>query len=276
MESLRSKIAAIAIALLFVLAPAFPALAQLKIEVITVEVRPSATMKYLGLAGSEPPKAAVILLAGGNNVLNLGPTGSIGTDLRLNFLIRSRELFARQGLYVAALDVASDRRGGMDGNIRLSQQYAQDIAKVIAEIKQRTGAPVWLVSTSSSTLSAAAAAARLAASSARPHGIVLTSTQSTLVAGFCGKTVYDAALSAIRGPVFVVSHRDDGCKCSPGSAAVGTRLLAALTGASPKEHKIFTGGSPPLSGPCDARAPHGFFGIESAVVEAIADWIKSH
>jgi pimeloyl-ACP methyl ester carboxylesterase len=273
---MRPRIAAAATALLFALPLALPALAQLKTEVVTVEVRPGVTMKYLGLAGSEPPKAAVILLAGGNNVLKLGPTGSIGTDLNLNFLIRSREEFARRGLYVAALDVASDRQRGMDGAIRLSQQYAQDIAKVIAEIKQRTGAPVWLVANSSSTLSTAGAAARLASSSSQPHGIVLTSVQSTFVANYCGKTVYDAELAAIRGPVFVVSHRDDGCVCSPGSAAVGARLITALKGASPKEHKIFTGGSPPLSGPCDARAPHGFFGIESAVVEAIADWIKSH
>jgi len=74
----------------------------------------------------------------------------------------------------------------------------------------------------------------------------------------------------------VVSHRDDDCDCTPGSAAAGSRLVAALTSASAKEHKIFTGGWAPISGPCAARAPHGFFGIEERVVESIAGWIKAH
>jgi hypothetical protein len=51
--------------------------------------------------------------------------------------------------------------------------------------------------------------------------------------------------------------------------------MAALGRASPKEHKVFTGGDRPLStGPCLARAPHGFFGIEGEVVAAIAEWIR--
>jgi hypothetical protein len=53
-------------------------------------------------------------------------------------------------------------------------------------------------------------------------------------------------------------------------------FLAALTNASPKEHKVFTGGLAPVSGPCQARAPHGFYGIEERVVKSIADWIKAH
>ena len=266
------------IASLFALALAAPVQAQLKSEVVNVEVRSGVTMRYLALAPGAPPKAAVILLAGGNNVLKLGPMGAIGTDLRLNFLIRSRELFVNEGLYAVALDVASDRPGGMDGSVRLSPQYARDVGKVIADVAKRSGAPVWLVSNSSSTLSAVGVGARLSSAdpAMRPRGIVLSSTQTTFVANFCGKTVYDAPLAAVRLPVLIVSHRDDGCKCSPGSAAVGNKLLAALSGATAKEHKIFTGGSAPISGPCDARAPHGFFGIEAAVVKAIADWIKGH
>jgi hypothetical protein len=37
---------------------------------------------------------------------------------------------------------------------------------------------------------------------------------------------------------------------------------------------MFTGGDAQRSkGPCLARAPHGFFGIEDEVVTAIAAWI---
>lgn len=266
------------IAGLLVVLLASPASAQLKTEVVTVPVRPGVTMKYLEIKGSEPPRATVILFAGGSGILDLRPSGAIGTDLSLNFLIRSREHFARVGLAVAALDAASDVRGnGLNGDIRLSAQHAQDVARVIAVLKQRIAAPVWVVGTSSGTISAASVAARLAQSEPRPDGVVLTSTQTTLVAGLCGRTVHFAPLDAIRVPVLAASHRDDRCPCSPGSAAVGTKLMAALTDAPVKEHKIFTGGNPPLSSrPCLARAQHGFFGIESEVVKAIADWIGKH
>ncbi len=268
------------IAPLFMLPLATSVMAQqgaVKTEVITVAVRPGATMRYLGVASEGPPKAAVILLAGGNGALRLDAGGGFGSDLGQNFLVRSRGLFAREGLYVATLDAASDHQAGMNGQIRLAQQHADDIAKVIADVKARAGGvPVWIVGTSAGTLSTANVGARLSRGAAPPRGIVLTSTMTQLGAAHCGKSVYDAALGSISVPVFVVSHRDDGCACSPGSEAAGKKLLAALDGARAKEHKIFTGGSAPVTGPCDAKAQHGYFGLEASVVKTIADWIKSH
>jgi hypothetical protein len=251
--------------------------AALKTEVITVAVRPGATMRYLGVASTMPPKAAVILLAGGNGALRLNAGGAIGSDLSQNFLVRSRGLFAREGLYVAALDAVSDHQGGMDGSVRLSQQYAADMAKVIADVKSRVGVPVWVVGHSAGTLSTANVGARLSRAGSPPRGIVLTSAMTRLdAAAHCGKSVYDAALGNIRVPVLVVSHQDDGCPCSPGNAVAVGKLVAALKGAPAKEQKIFTGGSAPKSGPCDSNAPHGYFGIEGNVVKTIADWIKGH
>lgn len=270
------RIAALAFAFLFAPTLASPAI----VEVVNVEVQAGATMRYLANSPGGQPKAAVILFAGGDGALRLSPSGSIGA-LGLNFLIRSRDLFARQGLYVAALDAASNQQGGMNGAIRLSRQHALDIGKVVVDVKNRSGgAAVWLIGTSAGTLSAASAGAQLSGAepAMRPHGIVLTSTLTAAPdpAGRCGKSVYDVSLGAIRVPVLLVSHQDDGCICSPGSSAVGDRLLAALSGAPAKELEIFTGGNAPISGPCDARAPHGFFGIEERVVEFIANWIKNH
>lgn len=276
-RDMTARISTLAIALLFALPLPIPAHAQLKTEVVTVNVRPGVTMRYFRVADAAPPKAAVILLAGGNGALKLSPSGTNGSGLSLNFLIRSRNEFARQGLVVAALDTASDYSGGMNGLIRLSRQHAQDIGKVTEELKKQTGVPVWLVGTSAGTLSAAGTSSQLAQSPSRPHGVILTSTMTVLdAAGHCGKSVYDAPLAQIKSPVLIVSHRDDGCACSPGGSAAGARLLAALSGASAKEHQIYVGGDPPLSGPCDARSPHGYFGIEGRVVKAIADWIASH
>jgi hypothetical protein len=246
---------------------------QSKTETVTVNVRPGVIMRYLAVSGSEP-KAALILLTGGNGVLKLDADGKIGA-LSGNFLIRTRNLFAREGLYVASLDAASDQQGGMNGAVRLSGQHAQDLAKVIADVKQRAGgAPVWVAGTSAGTLTAANVGARLRGNGA--HGVVFTSTMTQLVPNLCGKSVYDAELSAFTGPVLIVSHADDGCGCSPGGAGPNNKLLAALKGASAKEQKVFTGGAPPKSGPCDAYAQHGYFGIEADVVKTIAAWIKSH
>jgi hypothetical protein len=83
-------------------------------EVVTVEVRPDVTMKHLLIQGSDPPIATVILLAGGDGVLALQPSGTIASALEHNVLIRARERFARAGLAVAAVDAASDLPGGMD------------------------------------------------------------------------------------------------------------------------------------------------------------------
>jgi hypothetical protein len=162
----------------------------------------------------------------------------------------------------------------MNGKIRMSAEHAQDVGKVIAEIKKRTGVPVWVVGTSASTLSAVNIGAR---ANPAPDGIVLSSTMTTLdSSGYCGMSVYNGPLASIRKPVLVVSHKDDGCACSPGSPEVGAKLVAALSGASAKEFKMFTGGSPPRSPPCDAHSQHGYLGIEGDVVKAIADWVKTH
>ena len=269
-------ISSLAIAGFVILPLSFPAQADLKTEVVTVEVRPGVTMRYLAVTDSAPVKAALILLPGGNGALKITPTGEMSADLGLNFLIRSRNEFALQGLYVAALDAASDQQAGMNGFVRLSRQHAQDIEKILSDVKQRTNARLWLIGTSAGTLSVANAASRLAQSPSRPYGIILTSTQTAIDPGHCGKTVYDAPLVDIKGPVLIVSHRDDGCACSPGGTAAGAKLLNALSGASAKEHKIFTGGDPPLSSACNARSPHGYFGIEANVVKTIAEWIENN
>jgi hypothetical protein len=245
---------------------------------VTVNVRPGATMKYLEIAADEKPRAAVVLMAGGKGVLALRPSGEISTDLNLNFLMRVREQFAREGMVVAALDVASDQMGGLNGDIRLSAQHAQDIVKVIADFRKRHNVPVWLVGTSASTISAVSVAARFPNSkSGGPDGIVLTSSLTVLAKGLCGRSIYFAPLANIRGPVLSIGHEKDACPCSPGGAAVGRKMMAALKQSSRKEHKVWTGGDPPLSKePCWARTPHGFLGVENDVVRTIATWIMQH
>jgi pimeloyl-ACP methyl ester carboxylesterase len=204
--------------------------AGLKQELLTVQVRPGAIVTYLGLVGSAKPAGTVVLLAGGGCVLGLRPKASIQTDLRLNFLIRSRELFARQGFYVAALDAPSDREEGMNGAYRLSLQHAHDIGQVIAHLKGRLGVPVWVVGTSSNTLSAVNAAARLPARRVAPSTslegcggpISEGGPTSRLPLGFDGTAFRE---DAIHMPP---SQRRTGACTSRTSAPWGRLLVAGL------------------------------------------------
>lgn len=252
---------------------------------ITVAVRHGVTIKYLALKKpNTSPAVAVMLFAGGNGLLNLQSNGAIGSNLARNFLVRSRAGFVQRDLFVAVVDTPN--QVAIDGNVRLSAQYAQDIGQVISDVRGRIakGGKVWLVGTSAGTLSAAGVAAHLRRlqpvpnpgdGAGYPDGVVLSATATTLVKGYCGRTVFYAQLSAINVPALVVSHVDDACQCSP--AKMAPKVIAALTGAPDKDSITVSGGAPAISkDACRAMTPHGFLGIEGMVVDAIAKWIKAH
>jgi hypothetical protein len=127
--------------LMALLSASSPGAAELATKVVSVSVRPGVTMQYLDIAAKERPRAVVVLMAGGKGVLRLRPSGEIGTDLKLNFLMRARDQFAREGLLVAALDAAADQMAGLNGDIRLSGRHAQDIVKIIADLRKRHNVP---------------------------------------------------------------------------------------------------------------------------------------
>ena len=138
------------------------------------------------------------------------------------------------------------------------------LAAVIAFLKSKSPAPVWLVGTSRGTVSAANAGARLGPS--QIAGIVLTS--SVWVGG-----ISNVPLGEIAVPTLVVHNRDDGCQESPyAGAAPG---LAQLTRAPAKELISVQGGRS-QSKPCDAMSTHGYLGIEDQVVPPVIQWIKGH
>lgn len=224
------------------------------------------TESFLLVRPSAPPAAAVVLFAGGNGALNLraGRLAGLGG----NFLVRNRGRFAGHGLLVAVLDSPSDRPGGLDG-FRTSAAHAEDVGALIAALRAEGAPSVWLIGTSMGTVSAASVAARLAGGGG-PDGLVLTSSV-TRPARDRGETVGDVRLKDIRVPTLVVHHRDDACRSTPYADTPG--LLRDLAATPRHELLSFAGGDPPQSGPCDARAAHGYWGLDPEVVAAIAKWI---
>lgn len=241
--------------------------------VVDLETRPGVATRYLALAPAQP-KAAVLLFTGGQGVANIPDNPGAGWARNGNFLVRTRALFRDRGLFVAVIDVPSDHRDGYFA-FRGSAEHAEDAAAVITDIRRRApGVPVWLVGTSRGTISAANVAARLPKGKGA-DGLVLTSSLTRPGGRNAGpggsQTVFDFDLASVTMPALVVHHREDSCFATPfGDAETlrGKFAKAQRTGLL-----AFSGGSPRESAECDPQAPHGFFGIERDVVDAIADWI---
>jgi predicted alpha/beta-hydrolase family hydrolase len=232
----------------------------------TIPTRPGVTQSFLLIPPSDKLIASVILFAGGHGRLALSPQG-IGWG-EGNFLIRNRERFAQQGFLVAVIDAPSDRSQGL-WNFRTTREHAEDIQQVIAELKKIADAPVWLIGTSMGTVSVANAGARL--KQGGPDGLVLTSTV-TKETRQVTETVNAVRLKDIRVPTLVVHHKKDDCVLTPYELAVA--LMRSLTQAPKKELISFTDGDLSVLDPCEPMSYHGFMGLDTEVVTAIASWIK--
>jgi len=250
-----------AIAIVLSLLAFFASAARAGEELIQLPTRQGVTQPFWLLPAAGKPVASIILFMGGNGVLH-------DVHRNQNFLIRSREKFADAGFTIASVDTPSDHPQGLDG-FRASAEHAEDIAAVIAYLRQRAAVPVWLVGTSMGTISAANVAARLRSGGA--DGLVLTS--SIVVANRRTAPVSSAVdVAAVTVPTLVVHNKDDACMACPFSAVPA--LLQSFTHAPRKELIAVSGGSEPRSDPCEALSRHGYIGIEDAVVGDIARWIK--
>lgn len=231
-------------------------------EVVVIPARDGVTQPYLL---SAPPAgkalAIAILFPGGAGKTDLARESARSTLDRGNFLVRSRRLFAAQGIATAVVDAPSDRSAGMDDFFRLSSTHADDIAKVVSDLRARLpGLPVYLIGTSRGTVSAAAVGRQLGKA---VDGVVLTATLFEATRKQPGLSGFDFA--TIPAPLLFVHHTDDACAYTPHT---GARRLAG-------RYPLISvsGGLPPQSDPCEAMSAHGFLGRETESVAAMANWM---
>lgn len=242
---------------------------QITQTVIDIPTRPGVTQRFL-LVSPNHFKAAVILFAGGHGGLQIQNDGSLLWGAT-NFLVRTREMFASQGLLVAVVDAPSDRQTDPFLNrFRQTPEHVADIKAVIAWLRQQAQVPVWLVGTSRGTQSVAYIGTQAPLADGGPNGLVLTST--ILVDANSRPVPLIPGLGNIRVPVLVGHHRQDECSLCPYSEL--PNLMNKLTGTPRKELLTFDGGQN-FGDPCEAWAYHGFNGIESEVVTKIAQWITT-
>ena len=252
--------------LLMLLAQASYAAAEVQQQVVDIPTRPGVTQRMVILA-PPTPTAAVILLAGGHGGLQIYPNGSFQWG-EGNFLIRTRQLFAQQGLFVAVVDAPSDRQSPpFLGGFRQRPEHAADIKAVIAWVRTQAKVPVWLVGTSRGTQSAAYVATRLDGADG-PDGLVLS---SAILSDDKGRPVPAMPLESLRIPVLVVHHEQDGCShCAFSQIPVLMQKLEPLT---KKQLLTFKGGAN-RGDACEAQSYHGFNGLENEVVAQTAGWIS--
>jgi hypothetical protein len=253
-------------------------------EVVTVETHDRTTTRYALTFPTDPPpttaRVALVLLPGGGGHLNLDDRGC-ARALKGNSLVRSLSHFRDLGLVTALVDAPSDHTGedGLAG-FRASASHADDLGRIMRDVRGRAGAAVWLVGTSRGSISAANAASRLTGASA-PDGVVLS---SALMSGGKGgqrswltQTVFDVRLEEIRVPVLVVGHAADTCARSP--ANLMPNITARTNGAREQVVTVTGGpgraaGSQPSVEACEGRSPHGFIEQEAAVAAGIARFIR--
>lgn len=248
-------------------------------DVVTIETHAHTTTRYaLAQAnGNAAPndRIALVLLAGGGGHLDLDDQGC-PRALKGNSLVRLLPDFHAAGFLTALVDAPSDHPGedGLAG-FRIDAQHADDLGKVIADVRRRSNAPVWLSGTSRGSISAVNAAARLSGPGA-PDGLVLT---SALMSGgkksWITQTVFNLPLESIRMPVLIVGHLADQCIRSP---ADQMEAIARRT-RSVRQQVVTVSGGPGHAGPpsisaCEGRTPHGYLGQEAEVAAGIARFIR--
>jgi len=250
-------------------------------EVITIATHDHTTTRYT-LAHKEgapaPGAASLVLLVGGGGLLDLDDAGC-PRALGRNVLIRMRPFLHDAGVLTALVDAPSDVRGedGLAG-FRIAAQHADDLGKVIGDLRRRTNGPVWLIGHSRGTISAANAAARLSGPVA-PDGLILLSAMMSgdvfMKKPFVAQTVFDPPLEAIAVPVLIVGHEADNCVRSP------ARLMdsvAARTHGARQQVVAVTGGPikpgrAPSTADCGPGEPHDYVGQEGEIAVGIARFI---
>ena len=182
-------------------------------------------------------RAAVILIPGGDGVLNVQQDGSF-TNLGRNQLVRTRKAYLAHGIATLTVDRGVD--------VAAAVNYMRGIARSVV-----------VVGTSRGSLRVPAALA------ARPTGIVLT-------AGFLDNVRSSIGSPAALPPTLVVHHRQDGCRYTP-TAAV--EPFKAWGGA--RVQVVWMDGGVNVGDPCQAGGYHGFNGLDGKVVATVAQFAAS-
>jgi hypothetical protein len=183
------------------------------------------------------PRASVILMPGGSGAIAAGDHGDIH-GLQGNQLVRTRQAYAARGLAVLVVDAGTP--------LAAAVQY-------MAAIKR----PVTVIATSRGTIRAAEGIA----GGARPDALVLTSGLLSPESG-SGQNVMSIIGSPTSLPrTLVIHHREDSCRLTlPAGVEPFVKWSAG------RARAVWVSGGANEGDACEARANHGFNGVDGQVV----------
>ncbi|MEJ0050262.1 MAG: alpha/beta hydrolase [Methylovirgula sp.] len=226
---------------------------------------PDGTRQRVLYATPDHPQATLVMLPGGAGEIELRRDGDIRHDD--NFVVRTRSLWVAQNYAVLIPDTIDHEnlRG-----LRSSPAYAAIVTALVQLAQTKAAVPVFLLGTSQGSIAAMNGAAH-----AHPYtlaGVVLTESVSRV--GHSGETVFDADPQDVRVPALVVANYDDQCDVAPPQDA--PRIAAAMSHSPDVRIIHVSGGIDKSARTCGSLSPHGYYGIEARVVDAISAWIKDH
>lgn len=187
------------------------------------------------------PHGAIILLAGGDGNIGVGPDGAIARPG--NQLVRTRLAYAARGFEVLVPDCCVD----LAAAVAYMGQYGR----------------VTVVATSRGTQRAA----RGIAAGARPARLVLTSGFLSDESGDSDNAMRILGSPDVLPPTLIIHHRHDECART---APEGVKPFLAW--AAGKARVIWLDGGVSEGDVCDAWAHHGFNGIDMQVVSAASSF----
>lgn len=183
------------------------------------------------------PRVGLILIPGGNGIMNVRPDGTFGS-LGGNQVVRTRKAYLAHGIATLTIDSGVDVAGAV--------QYMRKVAPIVV-----------VEGTSRGTLRAPKALA------AHPNALVLTS-------GFWSNLPSLIGSASALPPTLVIEHRHDGC---PKTSPTGVPGFQSWGGAKVKV--VWMDGGISKGDPCEAKAYHGFNGLDSKVVSTVAQFANS-
>lgn len=236
----------------------------------TVEI-PSRNQKIRAiLLKPEKPIASVILLVGGHGQMDIAPNGAIKWGSG-NQLVRTRADYLRQGFAVLVPDIAPDWKGEKNpvNGYRWNARHGADLGALVAYMR-KIAEPVVVVGTSRAAVSAGVMLL-VTEGKNRPDYLVLTAPMLMPAKNQPNfqKAIQNNAQKA-QIQMLLIGHRKDQCDYT---LPQSIEAFAEWRGREKLEILLLDG--PQGTGhPCEARAAHGFAGIDDQVVQAVSDWIK--
>lgn len=227
--------------------------------------RPNGAVQRVLLSIPAHPRGTIVMLPGGAGDIGITRDGRLTHGD--NFVVRTRALWNAKGYGVLIPDaLASDTMRGR----RSSPGYARVIGDLVALAHRQGTGPVFLLGTSQGSIAAMNGAAHAAPGSVA--GVVLT--ESVSVMGGSHETVFDADPAQVTVPALIVANRDDRCNVAPPADA--PRIAAAMNHSPEVKVLTVSGGVRRSQKDCGSLTPHGYYGIEDKVVDAIARWLDVH